>query len=195
MSLRSRAFLTVSTLILTTSLIACGGEPPEKEMQQAEAAIAAARAAGADTYAVDEFNAAQTALAHGREAVTARDYRLALNHALDSRERALNAATAASAAMAASRAAADTAIGTATTALAAAKARIDAADNVRAPGQNLETLRAALADADVQLQKARTSWQAKDFPAATTAATDASARLTAMAQALDDLTPASRRRR
>ncbi len=164
-------------------------------MQQAEAAIAAAQAAGADIYATDEFTAAQTALAHGRDAVTARDYRLALNHALDSRERALNAATASSAAMAAARAAADAAIGAATTALSTARARIDAADSSRAAGQNLESLRAALADADAQLQEARTRWQAKDFPAATTAASDASARLAAMAEALDDLAPSSRRRR
>ena len=72
--------------------MACGGEPPDKEMQQAQGAIDAARAAGADQYAHEEFAAAQEALTHANEAVEQRDYRLALNHALDSRERAQNAA-------------------------------------------------------------------------------------------------------
>ena len=33
--------------------IACGGEPPDKEIQQAQGALDAARAAGADRYAAD----------------------------------------------------------------------------------------------------------------------------------------------
>ena len=73
------------------SLVACG-EPPDKEMHQAQGAIDAARAAGADTYAPDEFKAAVDALARAQDAVAQRDYRLALNNALDSRERAQNAA-------------------------------------------------------------------------------------------------------
>ena len=80
-------------LCLALSLtIGCGGEPPEKEMQQAQAALDAAHAVGADKYATAEFKAAQAALANAQEAVTQRDYRLALDRALDSRERAQNAA-------------------------------------------------------------------------------------------------------
>ena len=73
------------------TLAACGGDPPEKEMQQAQAAIDVAVAAGAETYAAQELAAAEAALTHAGSAVAARDYRLALNHALDSRQRALNA--------------------------------------------------------------------------------------------------------
>src|SRR4029078_2966791 len=80
--------------------LACGarvagaacGDPPEKEMQQAQGAIDAARAAGADRYAVEEYTAATEALKNARIAVEQRDYRLALNHALDSLERAQEAA-------------------------------------------------------------------------------------------------------
>ena len=57
-------------------------------MQQAQGAIDAARAAGADQYAREEFTAAEDALKRSHEAVAQRDYRQALNTALDARERA-----------------------------------------------------------------------------------------------------------
>ena len=63
------------------------GEPPSKEMHQAQGAIDAARAAGAERYAADTLAAAVKALAQADLAANQRDYRLALNHALDSRER------------------------------------------------------------------------------------------------------------
>jgi len=78
--------------VVALALTAACGEPPNKEMDQAEGAIEAARAAGADQYAVEEFAAAQQALQEAVEAVAARDYRLALGHALDSRDQAQNAA-------------------------------------------------------------------------------------------------------
>src|SRR5947207_13888678 len=90
MSLR-RSF--ASTLVLfALSSFACGGDPPDKEIQQAQDAIDKARAAGADRYAVEEYTAAVEALKNAHAAVDQRDYRLALNNALDSRERADNAA-------------------------------------------------------------------------------------------------------
>ena len=67
-------------------------DPPTKEMNQAQGAIDAARAAGAEQFAADEFQAAVDALKRRDEAVDQRDYRLALSLALDSRERAQDAA-------------------------------------------------------------------------------------------------------
>ena len=90
MSLRARLLPALCLALFVT--IGCGGEPPDKEMQQAQGALDAARAAGADRYATEEFTAATLALVNAKEAVDQRDYRLALNHALDSRERAQNAA-------------------------------------------------------------------------------------------------------
>src|SRR5437773_7161298 len=77
---------------LALSAAACGGDPPTKEIQQAQAAIEAARGAGANQYAKAEFGAAQDALKRATDAVAEHDYRLALNHALDARERAEAAA-------------------------------------------------------------------------------------------------------
>src|SRR6476646_8902770 len=64
-------------LLAIASLVACG-EPPDKEMHQAQGAIDAARAAGAETYAPAELKAAVDALTRAQDAVAQRDYRLAL---------------------------------------------------------------------------------------------------------------------
>lgn len=78
--------------LLTVLVAVACGTPPHKEMDQAQGAIDAARAAGAERYAPTEYAAARTALNQANDAVTQRDYRLALNHALESREQAENAA-------------------------------------------------------------------------------------------------------
>jgi len=88
MRLWCRACLVCLLVLLAT---ACTS-PPNKEMDQAQGAIDAARAAGADRYAPTEFAAATTALKNATDAVAQGDYRLALNHAIDSREQAQNAA-------------------------------------------------------------------------------------------------------
>src|SRR4051794_3772690 len=79
-------------LIVTILSAASCAEPPNKEMNQAQGAIDAARAAGADKFATAEFTAAVEALKRSDEAVATGDYRQALSHAIDSRERAQNAA-------------------------------------------------------------------------------------------------------
>ena len=78
--------------LLVAFLVSGCTSPPNKEMDQAQGAIDAARAAGAERYAATEFAAANTALKNANEAAQQGDYRLALNHALDSREQATNAA-------------------------------------------------------------------------------------------------------
>ena len=90
MSSTRRLLLSLAVVAAMTGA-ACG-DPPDKEMQQAQGAIDAARAAGADQYARDEFTAAEDALKRSHDAVAQRDYRLALNAALDARERAQTAA-------------------------------------------------------------------------------------------------------
>lgn len=72
-------------------LSACG-EPPTKEMDLARAAIAAAEQAHASQYAGEDLRAAQEALDKSTAAVAAHDFKLALNHALASHDRAQTAA-------------------------------------------------------------------------------------------------------
>ena len=151
-------------LALCSALLsgACG-EPPDKEMQQAEGAIEAARAAGADRYAHEEFVAAEDALKKAGEAVALRDYRLALSHALDSRERAQTAAKMAADNKAIARADADRALVAALAALNDAHTRLKAAESARTPPKALAETQRTIADADAAVQEARTQFEAGDY--------------------------------
>jgi hypothetical protein len=125
-------------------------------MDQAQGAIDAARAAGADRYATEDFQAAVTALKDAQDAVTQRDYRLALNHAIDSRERAQAAAKQAAISQAALRSAAERRLGEVTAMLAQANVRLAAAEAAHVPRRSLNTPRGGIAAADTSLQKAGT---------------------------------------
>jgi hypothetical protein len=173
MALRASLLLTV--VVLTFSTLGCGGDPPNKEIQQAQTAIDAARAAGADRYAVEEYTAATTALTNANLAVEQRDYRLALNHALDSLEHAQAAGAQASGGKAAARASADLAVGAAAAAVAAAEAKVKAAEAAHVAARSLMPAQAALTAANQRVQEARTAFANGDYPAATDAASAATA--------------------
>src|SRR5438093_4478744 len=147
--------LTLSCALVAALAAAGCGDPPEKEMQQAQGAIDAARAAGADEYAHAEFVAAQDALKRAREAVDQRDYQAALNHALDSRERAQNAAKEAADHKATARGDADRALTDAVGALNEARAKLKAAETRRAPAATLAKVRQVISNGDETVQKAR----------------------------------------
>ena len=118
--LRAGRRLALIIVILSASC----AEPPNKEMNQAQGAIDAARAAGADKFAAAEFTAATDALKRSEDAVAAGDYRLALNHAIDSRERAANAAKLAVEGRADARGEAERAIAEVATLLARAQTQL-----------------------------------------------------------------------
>jgi hypothetical protein len=183
------------TLLLALTIVAAAcGDPPDKEMQQAQGAIDAARAAGADVYAHDEFAAAEAALKSSQDAVQQRDYRLALNHALDSRERAQEAAKAAADRKASARVDADRAITAAATAIEQAHARLKAAETARAAARSLAEPRRAIAAADAALQKAREAFAAGDYLEIPGPLTPVTARLQAAVRDLDALASGAARR-
>ena len=86
-------------------------------MDQAQGSIDAARAAGADRYATEQYDAAVKALQNAENAVAQRDYRLALNYALDGRDRAQRAAKEAATQQAVLRSAAERRLGEVTASL------------------------------------------------------------------------------
>jgi hypothetical protein len=98
------------SLVLATILsgAACS-DPPVKEIGAAEAALAQARQAGADTFAPDRWKEAESALALARRKVQEKDYRGALSAASDSAEKSKVAVQAAEAAKLLARSAAETA--------------------------------------------------------------------------------------
>jgi hypothetical protein len=158
---RARALVrhVVALGVAAAAMTACA-EPPTREINQAQGALDAARAAGAETYARTEFQAADTALRRAHEAVGERDYRQALSFALDARERARAAARDASETRA--RAATEIAqrIQTAARTLETARTRLTGPAASRETRARFEPVLEALA---IQLQEARSALAAGDY--------------------------------
>ena len=187
---RRRDLLLGTVLVFLT---ACA-EPPEKEMQQAQGAIDAARAAGASQYAPDEFKAAVTALDRARQAADASDYRQALNDALDSRERAQEAARQSAENMATARVDADRAIAAATSVLTTQQKRVTELEAARVPARSLAEPRNQLTASETHLQEAHAAFERQDYPAAKAAAEASSRALATVAHSLEGLAPPAPRR-
>jgi hypothetical protein len=173
---------------LAIVLAAAGcGDPPTKEMNQAQGAIDAARAAGAEQYAADEYKAAVDALRRAQDAVTQRDYRQALNDALDSRERAQNAAREASSQKAQARSQAERLVAEVTTALAAANGRLEAARAAKVPAKSLQGAQDVIASTQRALQEAGTALGQEDYLAAQRALADRAPKVRATAAQLEQI--------
>src|SRR5262245_7287009 len=181
--------------LLASLIVAACGTPPDKELQQAQAAIDAARTAGADRYATEEFTAAQTALAKANDAVAQRDYRLALNNALDARERAQTAAKEAAGRMTAVKREAETAMKDADATLHDAYAKLKAAEASHAPAAMLRDAGKSIAAADTALQEARTLNERGDFQQAKDRAAKTSATLRQISRDLHTVAEADTHRR
>jgi hypothetical protein len=160
-----RRLFAQAWLLILVFVAACG-TPPHKEMDQAQGAIDAARAAGADRYAATEYEAATASLKLADEAVAQRDYRLALNHALQSRERAQNAAREAAETRARIRGEVERSMAEVAGLLAQANGTLAAAEKARVARRTLTTARDTLAEVNASVQKAGAAMKADDYAAA-----------------------------
>jgi hypothetical protein len=97
-----RSLPTLLVTLCAAWLAGCSA-PPQKERDQAESAIAAAKAADAAEYARTDLQSAEASLVEYDRAVAQGDYRAALSHALSARDVAYKAAKVAGEAKAAAR--------------------------------------------------------------------------------------------
>jgi HAMP domain-containing protein len=173
-------------LVLVILLLSAGcAEPPNKEINQAQGAIDAARAAGAERFAASELAAAVDALKRSDEAVAAGDYRQALSHAIDSRERAQQAAKVAVDGRADMRGQAERAIAEVATLVARAQAQLKNPDIARANTRALRESRAVVAKAQPSLQEARSALANEDYAAVSKALDGVAAALQAALTQID----------
>ena len=179
MSLRLSACIAAAVFF-----IACA-DPPNKEMDQAQGAIDAARAAGADRYASSEFTAATDALKRSQDAVTQGDYRQALNEALDSREHAQNAAREAAETRAQLRGEVERDMAQIAALIAEANTRLAAAGRARTPRRVIDASRRELAAVNEPVQKAGVAMKADDYLAARTALQGVKERIEGAMKALE----------
>jgi hypothetical protein len=138
-------------------------------MDQAQGAIDAARAAGADQYAKTEYDAAATALQNAHDAVAAGDYRLALNYALEGREHAQNAARDTADTKARMRSEIERTLTEVDALVAKGQAQIAAAERARVPARLLRQPTRDLATVVADLQEPRKAVASGDYLGATQA--------------------------
>jgi hypothetical protein len=191
-----RAVVAICAALLATSC----SEPPQKEIDRAQGAIEAARAAGAEQYATEPFTAATTAMEQTRDAVAQRDYRLALSRATDANERALEAARQAANGKARARSEAEAALGwVSTTLLRQLDERIKTAESSRLTAREIEAARRVRVDADRAVQEARAAIASGDYLAASATLMAVAARITSeirtVNEAIDAKTGRGTRRR
>jgi len=159
-----RRWRSVSAVLITSWLIAgCGDDPPNKEIQQAQQAIETARTAGAERYAADEFKSAEDALQRSEAAVAGRDYRQALNDALDARDKAQTAGRDAAERKSTMKTDVDRSLHDVALAIVDARAKLRAAENARRPVRLLVPVRRSIADAETQVQDARSAFDHGDY--------------------------------
>ena len=132
-------------------------------MNQAQGAIDAARSAGAEAYAAQELAAATDALKRSEEAVTQNDYRLALSLAIDSRERAQNAAKTAVENRAKARGNAERIVAETNSSVTQARSRFDDGALAKLPRRAAADLRTALKQVDAHMQEARAALERDDY--------------------------------
>jgi Domain of unknown function (DUF4398) len=159
-------FARVSTAIIAAVWLSACGAPPNKEMDRAQGAIDAARAAGAERYAPEELKAAVAALDQSMDAVTQRDYRSALNFAVDSLERAQGAAKQAAEERAAVQSRAERALADMDALVERGEARVALAEAARVPRRTIVRVRAVLASARTAVQEARAAAERGEYAAA-----------------------------
>ncbi len=188
-----RAARRLALVILALLTAACS-EPPNKEMNLAQGAIEAARAAGADRFAAGELKAAVDALQRSNEAAAADDYRQALSHALDSFERAQNAAKLAVEGRANARGEAERTVTQVATLLATAETQLKASP---LPARSLREPQQTIHSAERALQKARSALEKEDYLAVAPALDGIAAALQAALAQIDapnTAAPARRKR-
>lgn len=188
----------LAAAVCAVVLSAACSAPPQKEIDHAQGAIDAARAAGAERYAAEEFAAATTALQQAHEAVAGRDYRTALSRALTASERATEAARQAADGKARARAQAEVSLNAAVASLQQLRTVIETAGRGRLTAQQLAPPRKAADQLDATLQEAREHIAAERYVEATAALTGVDSTVTEQIQAINEMTgrprPIRRRR-
>jgi hypothetical protein len=178
--------LRAPVLILSLAFASACAEPPNREMHQAQGAIDAARAAGAEQYAGEELKGAIDALAQANVAVTANDYRLALSLALDSRERAQNAAKAAVEARAKARGDAERRLAETTALVERTEARLKAPDIARLPRRVVAPVQTSVTTARTTLQETRAALEREEYDRVGKATGELTTQIQAALKSLDE---------
>jgi hypothetical protein len=181
---------SASTCLLLVLLASGCAEPPNKEIDQAQGAIDAAQAAGADRYAISEYSAATDALKNANTAAAASDHRLALSYALESWEHAQNAARNAADAKARVRVDVDHASTELAALIVEGRTLLDTASRAGVPQTRLALPASELTAAASHLQEAGEAVDRGDYLGASAALEDVRGQLDDAIASISDAHPA-----
>jgi hypothetical protein len=176
---------TLCILSILVGVVGCG-DPPHKEMNQAQGAIDAARAAGAEQYGPQELADAVDLLTRSEQAVASNDYRLALSLAIDSRQRAQDAARAAVNGRARARGSAERTLAELNMLITQVRGRFEQPALAKLPRRVLDHARQTMATAEKAMQEARTAVESDDYARAARLTEGVSQRLQASLRQIDD---------
>lgn len=172
-SLRARLIV----LCLAVAGMSACAAPPNREIGDAEVALKAAKAAGAEHYAPESYAQAAEAYRLSNLAVSEGDYRLALSRALESREHSQSATRESADLHARTREEAFKSMMEVTNLLAHATTEVESAEGRRVPRPLLRQVREALAVVADDVQKASAAMEKEDYVSAKAMLTDVKARL------------------
>jgi hypothetical protein len=161
------------SLVVTSACAA----PPNREIEDANTALKAAKAAGADRYAAGSYHEAEEAYRLANLAVSGGDYRLALSKALESREHARDAEREAADIHARARDEVLLMMTDVAAQLAHASTELESAERRHVPRATLRGAQQTLAGVEADVQKARAAIQKQDFADAKGTLTSVKARL------------------
>jgi predicted S18 family serine protease len=160
----SRSIARTLLLVLCAAFGTVGcSEPPQKEIDQAQAAVDAARSVRADQYATEEYTAAAAALQKAHDAVDQRDYRQALSYAIDARQRASDARRQAEGGRTRARRASEALVTDCSARISQLDTDIKVAADQRIRARDLRPAQTTLGDAANALQEARSSIDAGNY--------------------------------
>ena len=159
-----RAVRPLPTLLVTlcAAWLAGCSAPPQKERDQADSAIAAAKAAGGVEYAPEDLQKADASLVEYDRAVSNGDYRAALSHAISARDAAYHASRVAGERKAAARSDAERLIVDFRGQLMVARSRLGGSPPPLSPGAASRT-RATVKGSAKLLQEAGSRLEKQDY--------------------------------
>lgn len=160
--MRIKSILVACSVLLLLLLVSGCAKPPTEEIEAAKAAIEAAKAAEADVYAPNEFGAAQSALADAEAKVGNKKYDLAKTSAIQAKEKADAAVTAAGPAKAKAKAEAEQQLTEARAAVTEVKGMIETAP----PKADLGTLKTDVEQVETGLTEADAAYNREDYKGA-----------------------------
>jgi hypothetical protein len=187
-----RRLIAIGCLLLVVT--GCS-EPPQKEITQAQTAVDEARKAGAERYAAEDFGAAASSLDKARAAVEQRDYRQALNYAIDSRQRAVEAGRIAADGKARARRDVEALYGESATRTNALQAALRTAESSGAAAKTLKPGQTELRHARATLQKASAAISTGNYDDAAKMLTEVRGKIDAVIGEVQKIPPHAARKR